>query len=152
MGCPVIIHNKPTTRQSWDFRGCKGFNIGPALNRYRCFHVTDATTKALLYSDTVEFIHDYLTQTQVRESDRIVHALNFLSCAVKDAPASVYHNQLTAISNLRDLFCGWSPQHTHLTRAPTPHPPHLATLPTPTPLHPPPRVVTLLNYSEDRNS
>ena len=61
MVCPVIIHNKPTTCRSWDFRGCKGFNIGPALNHYRCFHVTDATTKALLYSDTIEFIHDYLT-------------------------------------------------------------------------------------------
>ena len=37
-------------------------------------------------------MHDYLTQPQVRESYRIVHALNFLSCAVKDAPASVYHD------------------------------------------------------------
>ena len=64
MGCPVIIHNKSTTRRSWDFRGRKGFNIGPALNHYRCFHVTDATIKALLYSDTSEFIHDYLTQPQ----------------------------------------------------------------------------------------
>ena len=110
MGCPVIIHNKPTSRQSWDFRGRKGFNISPALNHYRCFHVTDATTKALLYSDTAKFINDYLTQPQVSESDRIVHALNFLSCDVKDAPASVYQDQLTAISNLRDLFRGWSPR------------------------------------------
>ena len=100
MGCPVIIHNNPNTRKSWYFRGHNVFNIGPALNHYRCFHVTNATTKALLYSDTIEFIHDYLTQPQVSESDRIVHALNFLSCAVKDAPASVYHDQLTTISNL----------------------------------------------------
>ena len=100
MVCLVIIHNKPTTRRSWDFRGHKGFNIGPVLNHYRCFHITDATTKALLYSDTVKFIHDYLTQPQVSKIDRIVHALNFLSCAVRYAPASVYHDQLTAISNL----------------------------------------------------
>ena len=82
MGCPVIIHNKPTTRRSLDFCGRKVFNTGPALNHYRCFHVTDATTKALLYSDTVEFMHNYLTQPQVSESDCIVHALNFLFCAV----------------------------------------------------------------------
>ena len=151
MGCPVIIHNKPTTRQSWDFRDRKGFNIGPALNHYRCLHVTDATTKALLYSDSVEFMHDYLTQPQVSESDRIVHALNFLSCAVKDTTASVYHDQLTTISNLRDLFCSWNPQHPptlpdltpppHLARAPPPHPSHPATLPAPPPLRPPPRVL-----------
>ena len=92
--------------RSWDLRGRKGFSIGPALNHYRCFHVTNTTTKSLLYSNTVKFMHDYLTQPTVIESDRIVHALNFLSCAVKDAPAVVYHNQLTAISNLRDLFRG----------------------------------------------
>ena len=84
----------------------QGLQHRPALNHYRCFHVTDATTKALLYSDTVEFIHDYLTQPQVSKSDRIVHALKFLSCAMKDALASVYHNKLAEISNLRDLFCG----------------------------------------------
>ena len=48
MGCPVIIHSNPSTQRSWDFCGRKGFSIGPALNHYRCFHVTNATTKALL--------------------------------------------------------------------------------------------------------
>ena len=91
MGCPIIIHNKLSIRRSWDFRGRKGFNIGPALNHYRCFHIADAVTKALLFSDTVEFMHDYLTQPTINESDRIVHALNFLPCAVKDAPATIYY-------------------------------------------------------------
>ena len=76
-------------------------------------------------------MHDYLTQPQVSESDLIVHALNFLSCSVKDVLASVYTNELTAISNLRDLFSGWNPQH----------PPTLP-LPAPPPLRQPPRVVT----------
>ena len=72
--------------------------------------MTKATTKSMLYSYTVKFVNDYLTQPTVIESDRIVHALNFLSCTVKDAPAAVYHDQLTAISNLRDLFRGWNLQ------------------------------------------
>ena len=114
--------------------------------------MTDATTKSLLYSDTVEFMHDYLTHPTVSESDRIVHALNFLSFSVKDAPAAVYHDQLTAISNLRDLFRGWNPHqpsplpdlatHPLLERAPPPHPQHPAALPAPPPLRPPPRVAT----------
>ena len=58
MGCPVIIHNKPSTRRSWDFCGRKSLNIGPALNRYRCFLVANDVTKSLLFSDTVEFMHN----------------------------------------------------------------------------------------------
>ena len=97
-------------------------------------------------------MHDYLTQPTVSESDHIVQVLNFLSCAVKDAPAVVYHDQLTAISNLRDRFCGWNPQQPstlpdlttppHLARAPPLHPQHPAALPAPPPLRPPPRVAT----------
>jgi hypothetical protein len=34
IGCPVIIHNKASTRNSWDFRGRDGFSIGPALQHY----------------------------------------------------------------------------------------------------------------------
>ena len=32
MGFPVIIHSKPYNHKSWDFRGRKGFSIGPDLN------------------------------------------------------------------------------------------------------------------------
>ena len=41
--------------------------------------MTKATTKSLLYLDTVAFMHEYLTHPTVSESDRIVHALNFFS-------------------------------------------------------------------------
>ena len=37
IGCPIIIHNKGSTRKSLDFRGRDGFSIGPALHHYRCF-------------------------------------------------------------------------------------------------------------------
>ena len=97
-------------------------------------------------------MHDYLTQPTVSESDRIVHSLKFLACAVKDAPVAVYHDQLTSISNLCDLFRGWNPQQpaplpnlaTPLLSAgaPPPHPQHPVALPTPPPLRSPPRVAT----------
>ena len=45
LGSPIIIYNKPGTHRSWDFRGRKGFTIGPALEHYRRFQVVDATTK-----------------------------------------------------------------------------------------------------------
>ena len=83
--------------KKWDFCGCSGFNIGPALKHYRCFQVVDGAINALLYYDTVEFLHEYLTKPTVSEGDRIVHALNFLSSAIKDAHSAIHHEQLTAI-------------------------------------------------------
>ena len=148
IGCPVIIHTKPGIRKIWDFRGRIGFNIGPALKHYRCFQVVDGVTKALLFSDTIDFLHKYLTTPTVSEGDHIVHALNFLSCSIKDSPAAIHYKQLTAISKLRDIFSNWipSPTMTPPTTAPVPPitttPAHPSILPVPTPRvdDPPPRV------------
>ena len=41
LGSPIIIRNKPGTHRSWDFRGRKGFTIGPALEHYRCFQAVE---------------------------------------------------------------------------------------------------------------
>ena len=100
IGCPFIIYNKPLTRKSWQFHGRKGFNIGLALNHYCCFRVADTVTKALLFSDTVEFMRDYFSQPTVSERDRIIHALKFLSCALKDSPATIFREKITAITKL----------------------------------------------------
>ena len=86
IGFPVIIHTKPGICKTWDFRSRSTFNIGPALQHYRCFHVVDGATKALLFSNTVDFLHKYLAKPTVSEGYRIVHALNLLSCAIKDSP------------------------------------------------------------------
>ncbi|KAL7474903.1 hypothetical protein ACHAW6_003744 [Cyclotella cf. meneghiniana] len=36
-GCRILIHNKATTRRSWDYRSHEGFYVGPALHHYRCY-------------------------------------------------------------------------------------------------------------------
>ena len=123
IGFPVIIHTKPNIRKTWDFRGRKGFNTGPAPQHYCCFHVVDGATKALLFSETVEFLHEYLNQPMVTEGNRIVHVINFLSCAVKYDPATIHHEQLTAISKLRDLFNNWIPKASMKPTPPFPAPP-----------------------------
>ena len=133
IGCPVVIHTKPGFRKTWDLRGRSGLNIGPALKNNRCFHVVDGATKSLLFSNTVEFLHEYLTKPTVREGDRIVHTLNFISCEIKDAPTDIHSKQLTAISKLRDLFTNWI---TNPTRTPAAMSPVLPVTTTPAP--PPP--------------
>jgi hypothetical protein len=52
-GCRVLIHAKPTTCRSWDFRAKEGFYIGPALDSYQCFKLVKSDTMSQVNSDTV---------------------------------------------------------------------------------------------------
>jgi hypothetical protein len=61
VGCPVLIHTKPASCRSWDFRAKNGFYIGPALESYRCFKLVNADTKSPVISNMVEFCHSYLS-------------------------------------------------------------------------------------------
>ena len=38
-GTRVIIHEKPTTRQTWSPHGTDGWYVGPALHHYQCYRV-----------------------------------------------------------------------------------------------------------------
>ena len=122
-GCAVIIHNKPSKRQSWAFRGRDGFSIGPALQHYRCFQVVDVLTKALIISDTVEFRHDYLAPPAVSYEDRLLHAINFLSTAINEATDDTINAQLIAIDKLREIFNKWQLSTSPLTSNPQVHSP-----------------------------
>jgi hypothetical protein len=55
VGCRVLIHAKPGTRRSWDYRAKQGFYVGPALDHYRCFELVKSETKQKVISDTVQF-------------------------------------------------------------------------------------------------
>eukprot|EP00804_Cyclotella_cryptica_P014538 CCRYP_004830-RA/>CCRYP_004830-RA protein AED:0.09 eAED:0.09 QI:0/0/0/1/1/1/3/0/993 len=147
MGCPVIIHNKVMTCKSWDFCGREGFSIGPALLHYRCFQVVDTSTKNLVISDTVEFRNSYLHQPTVTYEDCLLHAINFLSTAISDAPANAIVTQLAAVDALCNLFAQWrtSPSSQPSTSVPLQRapPPPTTNIPAPTPAptpRPPPRV------------
>ena len=103
-GLRFLIHNKSNTRRTWGFCGHNGYIIGPALHNYRCHTVVDATKKAEIISDNVEYRRSYVRQTTLTPKDRIVHNLQFLLCAIKDALSIAQHNHLEAITKLRDLF------------------------------------------------
>ena len=82
-GCKTLIHNNPNTRKSWDFFARDGFNNGPAFHHYCCFHAADKTTKVLLFFDTIELYHSYLTQPYLTTTDRITHTLSILTCTLQ---------------------------------------------------------------------
>ena len=89
---------------SWAFCGQDGFSIGLALQHYRCFQVFDSLTKALVISDTVEFLHDYPLAPAVSYKDRLLHAINFFSTTINEATNDSINAQLIAIDNLHEIF------------------------------------------------
>ena len=138
VGCRVLIHAKPATRRSWDFRAKNGFYIGPAMDSYRCFKLVNADTKSQVISDTVEFRHSYLSIPAPSTEDRIIHGLQVVAGALTGASPPTSISQVEAITNLRDIFESWrllAPPSVQPPRIPMPGRPRV-------PTHEPPRVVS----------
>ena len=103
----MLIHAKPVTRRSLDFRAKDGFYIGPALNSYCCFKLVKSDTKSQVISNTVEFCHAYRSIPSPTPDDKIIHGLQVMSGTLTNAPPPTSMSQVKAIANLRDLFKSW---------------------------------------------
>jgi len=86
VGCRVLIHAKPATQRSWDFRAKNGFYIGPTMDSYRCFKLVNADTKSQVISDTVEFRHSYLSVPAPTTEDKLIHGLQVVPSPVRRLP------------------------------------------------------------------
>ena len=64
----------------------------------------DSATNCVVVSHMVAFHHSYLKQPTVTYDGRLLHAMNYLSSAMTDAPASSLDVQLRAITALINLF------------------------------------------------
>ncbi len=106
-GCWVLIHAKPITRRSWDFRAKQGFYIGSALDSYWCFKLINADTKSQCISNTVEFRHKYLAIPAPTTEDRIIQSLQQVAGVLTRATPPTSISQVDAITNLRDIFESW---------------------------------------------
>ena len=67
LGCNIIAHKKTGTRNSWDFHGTAGWNVGVALQHYRCHTIVSKSTKLAQVSDTVEFRHHQLILQDIHQ-------------------------------------------------------------------------------------
>ena len=61
MGSNIFIHTKTGNRKSWDQHGREISNASPALENYLCFSVIDVKKKSIIITDTLEFMHAYIT-------------------------------------------------------------------------------------------
>ena len=61
LGCPVMIHKKTTNRKSWNFRSREGWSVGVSFEHYRCQLLIPANTRQINVSNTMEFLHHFIT-------------------------------------------------------------------------------------------
>jgi len=54
-GIKVVIHEKPTQRESWAPHGVDGWYVGPALKSYRCYDVLVKSTRRTRITDTLSW-------------------------------------------------------------------------------------------------
>ena len=81
-----------------------------STEHYRCQRVLAKATKAEQISDTVDFRHQYLTQPTITPDDRVLHGMQNLTGALKDASTVACDTQLQAIAELRNVLRNWSGQ------------------------------------------
>ena len=117
MGCQVLIHAKPATWHSWDFRAKEGSYIGHVLDSYRCFKLVKCDTNSQVISDTVEFLHAHHTIPSPTPEDKIIHGLQVITNVLKNVSPPTSITQLEAISKIRDIVDSWQlltpPAHNH---------------------------------------
>ncbi len=104
MGCKVLIHAKPVTCQSWDYRAKQGFYVGPASDHYKCYKLEKLETRQKVISDTVKFRHAYLPIPAVSVDDKIINGLKVMAGALQNAPPPTSCYQLDAIEMLCTLL------------------------------------------------
>ncbi len=103
----MLIHAKPITCQSWDFRVKDGFYIGLSLDLYCCFKLVKSNTKSQVILGTVKFCHVYGSIPAPTPDNKIIHGLQVMFGALTNAPPPTSMSQVKAIANLRDLFESW---------------------------------------------
>ena len=108
LGCPVMIHKKTYNRKSWDFRSKEGWSVGMSFEHYRFQLVIPSDTRAINVSDTVEFLHHFITTPTLSPEDCILHGINTLSSAIQDKSSATYEAQIQAITKLCDICTGWA--------------------------------------------
>jgi len=109
-GTPILVHNKPGSRRSWEFNAKEGWYVGPCFNHHKCVEGVMADTMASRISDTVRFQHHNIATPKVTAADRIVKATQNLELAIKQQPKKAPMDEVTAIEKLREVLLGEKPQ------------------------------------------
>ena len=124
-GTQVIIHEKPTNRQTWAPHGMDGWYLGPALNHYQCNRVWVPCTHAERIVDTISFFPKAVPIPVLTHKDAAIQAAWELTHALQQprfrGPLAQFHDDhLTSLRELSKIFHTLAPGWKTLLRGWTP--------------------------------
>ena len=108
-GTQVIIHEKPTNRQTWAPHGTDGWYLGPALHHYQCYRVWVPRTHAERIVDTISFFPKAVPLPKLTHKDAVIQATWELTHALQQprfrGPIAQFHDDhLTSLHKLSKIF------------------------------------------------
>lgn len=107
-GTKVIIHEKPTQRQTWEPHGQDGWYIGPAMEHYRCYKVYVSATGAERIADTIEFFPNQPMPCTSSTDAAIIAAQQLILALKNPAPPAPFEtfesHQYDTIQKIADIY------------------------------------------------
>ena len=108
-GTQVIIHEKPTNRQTWAPHGTDGWYLGPALHHYQCYRVWVPRTHTECIIDTISFFPKAIPLPELTHKDTAIQATSKLTHALQQprfrGPLTQFHDDhLMSLRKLSKIF------------------------------------------------
>ena len=105
-GSSMLMHEKPSRRQTYAHNAKKELYLGPCLNHFFTYRGILPSTGGERMSDTVRFNHHAIGIPDLTPADRILEATRQLDDAIKQQPKIAPMDTLTAIELLREVLLG----------------------------------------------
>ena len=113
-GTRVIIHEKPTNRQTWAPHGTDGWYLDPALNHYQCYRIWVPRTHTECIVDTISFFPKAVPLPKLTHKDAAIQAARELAHVLQQphfhGPLAQFHDDhLTSLRELSKIFYTLAP-------------------------------------------
>ena len=107
-GTKVLVHEKPSVRETWAPHALDGWYLGPALHQYRCFRVWITATQAERVSETLTWFPTQVSMPTASSRDTATAAaLDLIKALQNPSPASAlsplsdsHHHNLTQLAEI----------------------------------------------------
>ena len=105
LGCATQCFVDTDDRTSWGPNSIDSWYIGTSDKHYRCYDVFAKHTKAVRTTDTIKFMHKWITSPTVQAADIVVAAAERLTDALQNnIPDCLGESSLEELERLADIF------------------------------------------------
>ena len=105
LGCATQCFVDTDDRTSWGPNSIDSWYIGTSDKHYRCYDVFAKHTKAVRTTDTIKFMHKWITSPSVQAADVVVAAAERLTDALQNnIPDCLGESSLEELERLANIF------------------------------------------------